>query len=488
MLLLALVFGTTFLVRSGVLFPIRATGTDEPKAVQISNITDTSFTVSFSTDSAVEGTITYGESENYGTVSLDERDLTDNIAKPHTVHSINITNLKPKTTYYFAVISGSTTYTNNDKPYIVTTATTLPATDGSTMVNGTVTKPDGTKPTEAVVYLSTDGSQTLSAIVKPDGTYMLDMGKLRNGQLDAFMPVTDKTEIHLNIVGDGLTSTVKVMKNQSTTIPTVSLSQDYDFTLSGSDSLTPPTDQPIPTGNQVFPQFSGDKPVNTDPQILTPEKNETFSDQQPQFTGTAPPNKTVEIVIHSTQEIRTTVRSDKFGTWTFRPTKKLAPGTHTIQITTKDEAGFTRTLIQTFVVNAEGSQFTEPSVSPIKSPTPTPSPTPKPTLTPTPTLIPTKSATPTGSITATGKPTVTTAPTVVPPTVTPTTAPSPTLMPTVTPEPSLLIPTQIIVNPTQIVKPTIDASGSNDVMLTAGIATIAMISGAVLFFLTQGMM
>ncbi len=477
-LLIALVFGTTMLVRTGILFPLRASGTDQPKAVQISNVRDNGFTVSYTTDSSVVGSITYGETQSYGTVILDERDAAGNTSQPHSVHTITISNLKPQTKYFFAIISGSTTYTNNNLPYEVTTAATLPAPPGGSTVIGSINKPDGTKPAEAIIYVSTEGSQILSAIAKADGTYAIPISELRDTQFSAYKAIEDQTVLNINVIGDGLLSSVKVNKNKTNPLPSITLSQDYDFTLSGTDSLTPVASSSASEESAGLPKFSTDKPINANPQILTPEKDQTFSDEQPQFTGTAPPNRTVEIVIHSTQEIRATVRTDKFGSWIYRPTKALAPGTHTIQITTKDEAGFTRTILQSFIVNAQGSQFTEPSVEPTKSPTPTKTP---PTATPTPTRTPTPTPTKSPTTTVTTKPTISVTPTNIP-----TQQPTPTFFPTLTPVPTEIVPTQIVLLPTQVVKPSISPPGSNEVVITVSIAALAMIGGAVLFFLTQG--
>ena len=501
LLLVALVFGTIMLVKTGVLFPIRATVNDQPKAVQITNITDKSFTVTYVTEEQVVGSVTYGESETFGTVSLDERDTAGNNAQPHKVHAITINNVKPQTKYYFAIISGSSTFSNSGSAYSVTTAATPktvpPAQDP---VSGTLIKPDGEKPLEAIVYVSTDGSQTISAFAKADGTYTVPINTLLDEQLTNYMSLNDQTLLHINVVGDGMLANVKVTKDKSNQIPQITLGQDYDFTLAGGEDSMPVASDSADT-NQTLPKFSVDKHINTNPQILTPQRDETLSDQQPKFTGTAPPNRTVEIVIHSTQEIRATVRTDQSGAWSFRPGKPLTPGTHTIQITTKDEAGFTRTLVQSFVVNAQGSQFTEPSVSPIKSPTPTPTRVPTPTPTPRVTLVPTATKTPTPTIRVTSgaspttQPSTGASPTISPsvvPSIVPSSVLSPTIQPTatifprITPAPTTILPTGVIVSPTQAIKPTITSPGSNEVIATVSIAAVAMISGAVLFFLTQG--
>jgi hypothetical protein len=114
------------------------------------------------------------------------------------------------------------------------------------------------------------------------------------------------------------------------------------------------------------------------------------------FKGNALANENVAIGIMSdqNQEIKTTVQADANGNWEYRPTDPLAPGTYTITIASPDTTGEILTVTNTFVVNASGSQFTEPSISPSPSFDVTPSASPTPTI-PTPTLSPTDSPTPT---------------------------------------------------------------------------------------------
>src|SRR6185312_548698 len=106
------------------------------------------------------------------------------------------------------------------------------------------------------------------------------------------------------------------------------------------------------TPNIGFPSFSTNSSLVATPVITTPTKDETFSDQQPQFSGKALPNQEVTIVVHSTDAISTTVTADANGTWSYRPSSPLAPGAHTISITTKNTAGILQTIEQSFTVYA----------------------------------------------------------------------------------------------------------------------------------------
>lgn len=92
------------------------------------------------------------------------------------------------------------------------------------------------------------------------------------------------------------------------------------------------------------------------PTLLNPTSNEQISDQTPSFEGTAKPNETVSITIHSTQAITAQVKADSTGIWSYVPTTNLAPGNHTITISSKDSSGVLKTITQTFSVLAAQAQ------------------------------------------------------------------------------------------------------------------------------------
>lgn len=92
------------------------------------------------------------------------------------------------------------------------------------------------------------------------------------------------------------------------------------------------------------------------PTVTTPSSNQDLSSQTPAFEGTATPNEAVNITIHSDQAITAKVTADANGNWTYTPTTKLSPGTHTITITTKDSNGVLKTITQTFSVLASEAQ------------------------------------------------------------------------------------------------------------------------------------
>ena len=374
---------TSILVKSGIIFISKASPSQTPQNVQITNISDSSITIAYTTDDSVLGSVNFGNNKNLGQTALDERDQLANTISPHKTHSITITNLKPSTNYFFTITSGQNTFLNNDQPFQVATGSTIAATPSSQLpLIGNILMSDGTKPTEAIIYVSIEGSQIISTLIKPDGSYILPLNSLRTNDLSSYFNFTDNSIIKLSILGNSLRSNILLSKSQVNSIPTITLSKDYDFTTS-TQPVASVSAQPL--NSDLFSTLSAQSSSKSQsPQILSPKKDEGYSDQQPLFKGKGLPNETVKILIHSTDVAQTTITADSYGNWSYRPSQPLSVGDHTITIQTPDSSGIVKTITQSFTVYASGTQVNQ-------SATPSATLTPSPTLTPTlmPTLIPT---------------------------------------------------------------------------------------------------
>lgn len=225
--------GTTFLVRSGTLFEIMATPQQDPKGVLITNISDSSFTVSYLTDDQVIGTLNWGEKGDLGNVALDDRDQLSQKVNKHKVHSITVRGLEPKTIYYFQITSGDKNYKDNDSFYEVRTGSTIQK-DPSQQnpLTGKVIGPNGNIPLEGLVIVSLSNSQKLSTYLKNDGTYTVPLNTLRNKSLSDYLELFENSIINIEVISEDLFSSVSISASEISPVPLITLSNSYDFSTS----------------------------------------------------------------------------------------------------------------------------------------------------------------------------------------------------------------------------------------------------------------
>lgn len=385
---------TTFILKNQTTLKSRASNSEEPKNVKITNISDKSFTITYQTDLPSTGSISYGEDKRLGESELEDVDKEKGSLSPKKIHSISAKKLKPSTKYYLTIISGPNTFLNNGALFEITTGSNISSASAKqNSIKGKIILPDGSIPLEALVYLNAQNSQLLSNTVAKDGNFSFSLEELRTDDLSSYFDVNDNTVFKIFATDGSLESNALVSLGETDYIPTITLSSNYDFT----QETSPIASNSAQSG---FPSISPNK--GSKPEILNPKENQSFIDQKPQFRGTSLPNEKVEIIIHSPEQITTQVTADGNGNWTYRPPTTLSPGEHTITILTRDASGILKKITQSFTVFAAGDQVSEsatPSATPIPTLTPTPTPTiivstptatPTPTPSPTPTLVPTR--------------------------------------------------------------------------------------------------
>lgn len=382
---------TTFLANKEQFGQVTATSSNQPQEVRITNITDASFSVSYTTENKTSGSINYGVDKALGQSALDDRDQVKGNLNQYTIHSITANNLSPSTKYYFTITSAGQTYTTNNELFEVTTGPSLTGTDETkNIMKGKIISSDGTPPSEAIIYITSNNLQVASVLTDSNGNYDLSLSKLRISDLSSFYDFSATQVIKMLAVGNSGKSNVILSYTGIDQIPTITLSKDYDFSQQETENAT----SSAAFENLLsFPTSTATKSAIT-PKILTPQEDEEFSSQQPIFKGTALPKQNVQIIIHSDEQIQANVTTDSSGNWTYKPSTPLSPGTHTISIITKNSAGILQTLTQSFIVYADEIQ---PTVS--VSPTPTP-------IEILPTQTSTISATPVQELPPTGNPSI----------------------------------------------------------------------------------
>ena len=397
---------TSYLVDQGVILEGRAAPEKNPGNIAITNVNPDSFTVMYTTEESVPGTLSYGTEKDGGSVALDERNASEGRSTPFTTHQITVRNLKPDTTYYFKIVSGDAVFQNENEPYVVKTAPELSTPPPNNQaVKGSVRFPDTTQKKDLLVLLTSETNEPRSALVSTDGLYTIPLTSLRTKDLSAFATLTDSTVFELQILSNNQVSKAKVLYSNTQPVPLISFGETYDFTI----NTEPLANNTNASQSAQFPAVSEGGSNQATIQILSPVEEETFTDQQPVFEGTALPGEEVEVIINSETPIETSVTANDSGGWSFRPATPLQPGEHTITIRTRDISGTLREFTRSFTVFAQGSQFVEPSISPTRTPTPalsstSPTPTAVPSIEPTATPV-LATATPASSTSATPAPT-----------------------------------------------------------------------------------
>lgn len=393
--LLILVTGiavSTFLVQKGKEFLTRAGPETEPSEVKITNLSESGFTVSWITETAVVGSLKYGETSSLELSALDERDILKGKVNQYTTHHVSLTSLKPNKKYYFKIISGKGTYDEKGAPYTLTTLSLLSSGSSLEPAYGTVSKPDGSPAENAIVYLTVKDSPSLSALVKSSGNWLIPLVNLRTNDLASYLSLPEEEILEISIqAGPEGTAFARIESGSRSPVPNIILGKNYNFLAQKQSSpgvtptITPtPFPSPSPQGESGFSLPLSSSPSATPKfEAISPASGSALIDSQPLFKGKGVPGEKVTITIQSPETLTGMATVDKNGLWSWTPPQNLTPGEHTVTLSSLDNTGKPQTLSYKFTVLASGSSVSEPA-----TPSATPTATVSATLPATPSAVP----------------------------------------------------------------------------------------------------
>lgn len=384
-----------------------------PADLRISNVTDTSFTASWTTAKDVVGHVSWGQ-----TASLGQLARPDNTS-PARIHSVTVKNLTPGSNYFFVVNSGGTEFDNNGVPWSVQTGPSLGTATSTTLASGRVVDSDGSPASNVLVYINGGTFAQLSTTTSLNGTWTIPLSTARTKTLTAYANPASDSVLEIFIQGRDNVSTAQALVSHANPIPDTALGHTYDFrdNAVGGNTGLPEADVNLPEDNdeaeleELGPgglDLSGSNEEDDVVEVTLEsinEPGEIIFTTSPEFFGEGPPNEEITITVES-DPITDELRVSPTGTWRWSPPNDLEEGEHKITLKWTDAQGFLRTLTRTFVVQAaEGEPSFEstpsgatstpaPTPSPTPSPTPTKSPTPSPTPTVSPTITPTRASIP----------------------------------------------------------------------------------------------
>ena len=208
------------------------TATTGASSVQVTNLSDTGFTVIWVSAQKEAGLINYGtSSSSLSSEALDERDGATNRGT-YYVHSVSVSMVQPQTKYYFKVKSGGVEYSNT---YDVTTYATLSSPPPFESVTGEVKNIPSTGELVIIGYITDkDGSGTtgssnkISVLADDSGKWILSIADTRNTNGSSYFEYTSADEITFSLISS---------VNSANLVKAISSAKDADVEISaGSGS------------------------------------------------------------------------------------------------------------------------------------------------------------------------------------------------------------------------------------------------------------
>lgn len=390
-LLISMIVVGIILVSKDKIFSSQNKALITPAKITVSNIQDTQFTVSWSTQEKTTGNIKYSDNnQNINLVSKDERDERVGEASKFSMHYITIKGLQPTKAYYFKIGSGNSLFDNDGKPYTVTTGPALESSGEAKIISGRVLKSDNSSADGVLVYLSAANMAILSSLTDKEGRWAIFLNKARNSDLSAFANIDpEATILKVEAQSETLAVRATTITKNAFPVPDIVLGHTpYDFrekaiadqpipsqkispveSASPSGKLSLEKQEQVPFQAPAQPSEDQNKSSQFDLNPLASTKTPTtavtidnpakdgeqLNTLKPEFLGKGPVNKVLTIKVESPTTITKTITVDKNGSWQFSPLENLAPGNHTINVSYLDSDGKTKTISKKFVVMAAGT-------------------------------------------------------------------------------------------------------------------------------------
>jgi hypothetical protein len=378
----------------------------QPQKVEMTNISDTTFTVTWQTETPTSGTVIIGKGNEKSETLFDERDTSGKLGA-YFFHSVSMRSATPSTLYQLTILSNGRKFGDGNKPFVVSTGPALtPATTGLEPAFGAVYTADNAPASGALVYLTLDGSQKLSTIVKSSGSWIIPLNIIRSSDLAGYIQSTDRLTENIIVRDTADEADVITDTLNDSPVPDITIGKTYDFrkTQAAAESaklalraLTGKNDPVATTTPAVLgvqtPSFST---IGTTHKVFTisltsPASGSALPTTLPLIAGTGFPNNTVLITLGITNPFSGTTNVGSDGLWKYTPVKPLGIGKQSVTITSKDDKGKMVAITHMFEILKSGTQVLGDATP---SATLEPTATPEATITAEPTPVSTLSGQP----------------------------------------------------------------------------------------------
>ncbi len=381
-LVVALISGLIFFSDGLGVFSPRATPETTPKNIKITNVTDTSFTISFLTDESTPGFVKYGTEEgSLSSQSSDDRDQLSGSVSPYPLHHVTVRGLQPNTSYYYTLGTGSQAqFDNNGSPFVIKTAARSGTPSAAKTIYGTVLNESGAPAEGSVVYITLEGVGEMSSLVKNSGSWAVPLSNARKADGSGYATVEDSNQLTINVQGPLANQTAQITTTVGQAQPVASISfgqvannvgettveetaenLDETVTETASDNLEEDDELARIASASAQASSSASTLASASATVVDLQKTttQTVSTSQPIIQGKVAPNVVVTISVHSETEITQQLTTNANGEFVLDISQlddELEPGVHTVEYSYVDPTtGKTVTKTQTFTVSGTSS-------------------------------------------------------------------------------------------------------------------------------------
>lgn len=359
----------------------------EPRMVNISNITDRSFVVSWVTESQVTGLVQANVNGSY----INYYDVRDSSSPGnYYTHYILVDGrLESEKEYSFNIISSDKVF--KDDAYKVKTAKMLsgPLPEAN-LAYGQIRSSSGGDVSGAIVILEIPGMAMLSSITSSQGNWVIPLSVSYNSDLTGLsrLPqarVEEVIKIYGGVYGD---ATIVNYTDNNTPVPLIVLGQTQDLRDESPSSDLFSNEEK--GGFQA--EFPTKVPIKSDFKVNNPEDGEVLHTRRPEFFGTGQMGGAIEITVESEKTFTDSFSVGSEQKWSWTPPDDLEPGEHTLTVKYIAPDGNIETIVRNFTVMAADNDL-----GPAFTSTPSATATPivvlnTPTQKPSPTILPTSSS------------------------------------------------------------------------------------------------
>jgi len=335
---------------------------------EVANIRDNTATIYWQTEEPTEGYLMYGSSPTeIGEKVIDKRDIST-ITTPRRNHVVSINNLTSNSQYYYNIyVDNAPVGQTPEIPFQFKTARYLKNPLNLDPIVGKIIEEGGKVSPEAVVLVYIGSAHPLIAQAKDDGSFAISPCCIFNSATYEPMFPQSNEKVIVEIIDERgvakkITSTLGTIDSATSVI-----ALNDDANADGKGVILGESD------DNTFLQMAEDVQKVEDVDIIFPKEGALIPGTRPLIKGVGFPGKLLRAVLQPSGRIfETTISSNKV--WQFQPAFDLAPGEHTLKVTTQNEGGSPVALERTFSIEKSGESVlgdATPSatLTPVASPT-----------------------------------------------------------------------------------------------------------------------